>query len=210
MAKSYYDPEYGEMIGIAEVEKITGITKAQLRNWRKPEHHHLAKFDYFAGEANQIWYRKDDVEHYLSTHGVKLGQSGLKRVEMPNSVKAPVVIPELDENKRSVLESLTKVTTQNVWLRYYNELAERHGQSFFTFIKPEQARLYGLWKGIDVTDVKFLPHNRRDENLELFYAGSVFAIRKFIASMSEGIVSITDQEIIQIPIGIVPPEKETK
>jgi hypothetical protein len=114
MAKNYHDPEFGEMIGIAEVELLTGITKAQLRNWRKPEHHHLAKFDIYEGVGNAVWYRKMDIEAYLAEHGALVGQSGLKRVSMPNSISAPLIDVKYVGEQRDAFQKLTKVTSANV------------------------------------------------------------------------------------------------
>jgi hypothetical protein len=202
MAKNYHDPEFGEMIGIAEVELLTGITKAQLRNWRKPEHHHLAKFDIYEGVGNAVWYRKMDIEAYLAEHGSLVGQSGLKRVAMPNAVSAPLIDVKFVGEQRDAFHTLNKITTENVseWL---DALIGTRGLSaskvwMDTFKEVED--LLGLPRTISGNGVRW-------ENPG-FWLPAVHTARLMTVRDQELAMSVED--VLALPVGDTPPTKETR
>ena len=174
MAKNYHDPEFGEMIGIAEVELLTGITKAQLRNWRKPEHHHLAKFDIYEGVGNAVWYRKMDIEAYLAEHGSLVGQSGLKRVSMPNAISAPLIDVKFFGADRDALQLLSKLTSANVdsWIN------GKLNSAGLIWVKTWQKAWAEVEQALGLEPNFILPQNRWD-NPE-FWAIAVHTARKLI------------------------------
>ena len=209
MAVRMVDPEFGEMVGISEVEFLTGISKAQLRNWRKPEFEHLAKFDEYHGEGNKVWYRLADVEEYLAQSGVALGGSGFKRVERPNAVRSSVVTPFMSDATRRALIELADINTSTMWLRWSNRLSEALQIEYPKQLRANQARLYALWKGVDVEGLPVsVPYGMKADYPEQFYVGNVLAYRRMLADLRGWDVS--DEELLSVPVGDVPPTKEIK
>ena len=209
MAVRLVDPEFGEMIGIGEVEFLTGISKAQLRNWRKPEFVHLAKFDEYHGEGNKVWYRLADVEEFLAQSGVVLGGSGFKRVERPNAVRSAVSTPFMSDVTRRALIELADINTSTMWLRWSNRLSDALQGEYPRQLKANQARLFALWAGVDVSTLPAsVPYGQKSEFPEQFFVGNVLAYRRMLADLRGWDVS--DEEIMSVPVGDVPPTKEVK
>lgn len=209
MSKRLFDPEFGEMLGIAEVEFLTGISKSQLRNWRKPEFAHLAKFDEYHGQGNKVWYRLADVEEFLAQSGVVVGGSGFRRVERPNAVRSSVVVPFMEEGVKRALVELAEISTENVWLRWSSRLSEMLGAEYPKRLRGEQARLYALWKGVPIDEVEsFVPFGGKQEFPEQFFVGNVLAFRRLLADVRGW--KVDDGDIVGLPVGDVPPTREVK
>jgi hypothetical protein len=209
LSKRLFDPEFGEMVGIAEVEFLTGISKSQLRNWRKPEFAHLAKFDEYHGQGNKVWYRLADVEEYLAQAGVALGGSGFRRVERPNAVRSSVVVPFMSDDLRQALIELSSITTETMWLRWSSRLSEMLGQEYPKRLRAEQARLYALWKGVPIEQVEpFVPFGGKQDFPEQFFVGNVLAFRRMLADVRGW--NVGDEELLSVAVGDVPPSREVK
>ena len=207
--KRMFDPEFGELVGIAEVELLTGISKSQLRNWRKPEFAHLAKFDEYHGVGNKVWYRLADIEEYLAQAGVVVGASGFRRVERPNAVRSAVVVEFMSDDKRVALSQLSDITTATMWLRWSNRMSEMLQAEYPKRLRAEQARLYALYKGVDVSEVEsFVPFGGKQVFPEQFFVGNVLAYRRMLADVRGW--NVDDAELIALPLGDVPPLKEVK
>lgn len=204
-----FDPEFGEMLGIAEVEFLTGISKSQLRNWRKPEFAHLAKFDEYHGQGNKIWYRLADVEEFLAQAGVVVGGSGFRRVERPNAVRSSVVVPAMADDVKRALAELAEISTENVWLRWSTRLSEMLGAEYPKRLRGEQARLFALWKGVPIDEVEsFVPFGGKQAFPEQFFVGNVLAFRRMLADVRGW--NVSDEELVGLPVGDVPPTREVK
>lgn len=204
-----FDVEFGELVGIAEVELLTGISKSQLRNWRKPEFAHLAKFDEYHGAGNKVWYRLADVEQYLADAGVVVGGSGFRRVERPNAVRSAVVVEFLSDDKRVALGQLAEITTETMWLRWSVRMSEMLGAEYPKRLRAEQARLYALYKGVGVDQVEsFVAFGGKREHPEQFFVGNVLAYRRMLADVRGW--NVDDVELLGLPLGDVPPLKEVK
>jgi hypothetical protein len=204
-----FDPEFGELVGIAEVEFLTGISKSQLRNWRKPEFAHLAKFDEYHGAGNKVWYRLADVEEFLAKAGVVVGGSGFRRVERPNAVRSSVVVEFLSDDKRVALGQLADITTATMWLRWSSRLSEMLGVEYPKRLRAEQARLFALYKGVSVGEVEgFVPFGGKQLFPEQFFVGNVLAYRRLLADVRGW--DVADEELLGLPLGDVPPLKEIK
>jgi hypothetical protein len=57
-------------------------------------------------------------------------------------------------------------------------------------------------------EVPNLTYAQRFENFELFYVSSVLALRSLWAEINDW--AITDQDLLDLPIGDTPPAKEVK
>lgn len=203
MSKNFFDPEFGEMIAIGEVEALTGISKATIRNWRKPEHQHLAKFDYYSNGGRDVFYRRADIDAYLAEFGVQVGQSGFKRVEMPNSVKAPLTSPEFVGEQRGIVLDLGKITTENVHAQLDAWMVSMGKNTVPVEWKNAWARVN---EGLDVP----VDYIRRDDRWEVpaWFTQAVHTARVWHAEMSGYDFPVS--EIIKLPVGAVPPLKEKK
>ena len=205
MAKNYIDPEFGEMIGIAEVEKLTGISKASMRNWRKPEHHHLAKFDHYEVMGQRdVLYRLMDIEKFLAENGVQIGQSGLKRVEMPNASRAPMIDVKFVGDKHKAMGLISGISTETIYSWIQKNLNAR-GLSWV-----EQWQLN--WRMVE-DELKIKPHfilpDKRWENPD-FWATAVHTARLITISESDIKGGLMIDDICQLNVGPVPPLNEKK
>lgn len=206
-----FDPEFGEMVEVGEVSRLTGLSVHQLRSWRKPEYAHLAKFEVYRSPlSSKVWYRLADVEVWLAEQGIVSGLSGLSRVaELPNAVRAEVVAVSVSDEKRRWLLELGDITTETMWLRWSNRLSEMLGADFPKRLRVEQARLFALWRGLPVEAVDvFVPVGRKHEVPDQFFVGNVLAFRRLLADVRGW--SVNDAELLALPVGDVPPLREVK
>lgn len=209
MAKMF-DPEFGEMIDIREVSRLTGLSVHQLRSWRKPEFAHLAKFETYRSPLNSaVWYRLADVELFLKEQGVVVGSSGLRRdADLPNAFRAGLLDP-MGEDKRVALGQLADITTATMWLRWSTRMSEMLQIEYPKRLRVEQARLYALWKGVPVSEVEgFVPFGGKQVFPEQFFVGNTLAYRRMLADVRGW--SVSDEELLGLPLGDVPPLKEVK
>ena len=125
MSKKIYDPALGEMIGIAEVEKQTGITKATLRNWRKAEHAHLAKFiGYQIMGTRDVMYRQADIDLWLSQNNIIKGNTTFQALEAPNALSAPLNDVVADGKKAELLQDLAQITSENAYFVWFDKFSK--------------------------------------------------------------------------------------
>lgn len=209
MAKMF-DPEFGEMIDIREVSRLTGLSVHQLRSWRKPDFAHLARFETYRSPLNAaVWYRLADVELFLKEQGIVVGASGLRKdAELPNAFRAAVLAP-MDEQKRKWLAELGEINTANMWLRWSSRLSEMLGVEYPKALRANQARLFALWKGVDVGAVEpFVPVGGKQDHPEQFFVGNVLAYRRMLADVRGW--NVADDELVGVAVGDVPPVKEIK
>jgi hypothetical protein len=205
-----FDVEFGEMVDIREVSRLTGLSVHQLRSWRKPEFVHLARFETYRSPLNSaVWYRLADVELFLKEQGIVVGSSGLRRdVDLPAAFRAPLAVP-VSEGVRQALAELSSITTETMWLRWSSRLSEMLGAEYPKRLRAEQARLYALWRGVDVGEVEvFVPFGGKQDFPEQFFVGNVLAFRRMLADVREWKVS--DEELIGVAVGDVPPSREVK
>jgi hypothetical protein len=215
MAKSIHDVELGEMVGIAEAERLTGVSKATLRSWRTPEGKMRAKFRHYEGSSQQMWYRLADLELYAKSRGVELGRSTFKQGDAPNAIDAPLgnVITEAE---RGALIHIGKITTENYYEGWYGDLQRAYGGSsiFSKKLREQQAHFHSLRTGIPVAEIKHLTRSlhiqsdpiTRLSNNEQFWIGTVAAFRRILCELKG--YDLTDEQILSVPFGDIPPLTE--
>lgn len=209
MAKMF-DPEFGEMVDIREVSRLTGLSVHQLRSWRKPEFAHLARFETYRSPLNSaVWYRLADVELFLREQGIVVGASGLRRdADLPSAFRAPLAVPVGEDVRRALVE-LADITTETMWLRWSNRLSDALQVEYPKQLKQHQARLYALWAGVDVEGLPVsVPFGLKSEHPEQFYVGNVLAYRRMLADLRGW--NVGDEELLGLPVGDVPPTREIK
>lgn len=205
-----FDVEFGEMVDIREVSRLTGLSVHQLRSWRKPEFAHLARFETYRSPLNSaVWYRLADVELFLKEQGIVVGSSGLRRdADLPAAFRAPLAVP-VSEGVRQALAELADITTETMWLRWSNRLSEMLGVEYPKRLRAEQARLFALYKGVPVEQVEvFVPFGAKQDFPEQFFVGNVLAFRRMLADVRGW--NVSDGELLSVAVGDVPPSREVK
>lgn len=217
MGKSIHDAELGEMVDIGEAERLTGISKATLRNWRLPEGKGRAKFDCYEGSSNKVWYRLADLELYAKSRGVELGKSTFKRnqAEAPDAIRAPLgnVITEAE---RGAMIHIGKITTENYYSGWFSDLQKAYGGAlpFVNRLKVLQVHFHSVRSGIPESEISYIlraKHLQSDaitrfDNNEQFWIGTVAALRRILCELKG--YELTDEQILSVPFGDIPPLTE--
>lgn len=202
-----FDPTYGALLSPREVSEMTGLTNNQLRNWRIPARRDKAPFGFVQIGASP-YYRKIVVEAWLE----RTGGNNVKFIPAGLDAEFPVdAALENDLTKQKHLTQLATITTANQFLRWSQTISDILKENYAPGLRANQRRLYGMWKGLTpeaVAELTHLPRGKMTDNLEQYYIGSTLAHRRLWADIQGW--EITDQELIALPCGDVPPLKETK
>jgi hypothetical protein len=199
-----YDPIYGELLTSREVSDLTGFTMNQLRHFRqKPE---VAPFPILRA-GNTSWYRKSDIETYIQEHGTQTFE-----YIVPEGFNAsPLVGSVEDASRRDDIAKMRGVTTRNCWSKWVQYLTEDSGIPIieaFDRIETEQVRLYEMATGDNLKamypDIKDFNLMRKHDPFR-FWPSHCFGVRKVLAEHWG--LDVSDQEIIDAPVGDVPPTK---
>ena len=207
MAK--YDPALGEMIGVSEVSNLTGFTPHQIRSWRKPENYEKAIFKAYRDEtsANVVWYRKDDVEAWRELKGIS---GGLAEIPAPNAFEAPVRNPNAVGEKKDSLTQLAKITTANAYTKWYQWYCDSSGLDYNTTAtnaEKWQKQFWSIHTATPLDQVSKPPtRKQRAEQPEYYWLGWTWAMRRAYADVYS--LDVSDEDIMSLPSGEVPPLKE--
>jgi hypothetical protein len=110
------DPEYGEMIKIDELSVLTGIPKATIRLWRRPEYQHLAKFDDVEyPNSNARWYALQDVQEWLISNGLdpEGNVTQGRRNTRPNAFRSNKPVERIDPKRHDAITHAKKINRNN-------------------------------------------------------------------------------------------------
>jgi hypothetical protein len=200
---SIYDPLYGELLTVNEVVSATGFTVNQLRNWRNEERFHLAPFGYVAVGAKP-YYRAVVIEAYVAKNG------GSQSVYKPSGMDVEFPVDEVleqDETKRKALIELASITTANQWLKwtpFFGRVAPKTWADDVNRLQPE---LFAKWAKTSQEVANYVPYGKRGEFPEQWFVGNVLAFRRMLCDLRGW--DISDDELFALPVGDVPPLKET-
>jgi hypothetical protein len=198
---STYHPKYGELLTSREVSDLTGFTMNQLRNQRtKPETSPIK----FVRQGGTSWYRKSDVDAYIEING----GSEWEYIGGPESIATPLVNESAVGQRKEYLDELSKITTRNAWTKWYTWFTDQSGwKDAYGDTRKWQVELWKLSTGEDLDELypKSAFYKMRSEDPLRFWPSITFAMRKAVAQVRGH--EITDQEIIEIPVGEVPPSK---
>ena len=201
---SHYDPIYGELLTSKEVSVLTGFTMNQLRNQRsRPETSPLP----FVRSGSTSWYRKSDVQAYLETHGAQ----AFEYVVPEGFTPAPLVGSVADSQRRDDIAKIRNITSRNCWTKWATFITEEagfQGVEAYDLIESEQVRLYELATGDNLKalypDVIQFNLMRKHDPFR-FWPSYTYGIRSAVRKAMN--LDVTDQEIIDAPVGEVPPSK---
>ncbi len=198
---STYHPKYGELLTSREVSDLTGFTMNQLRNQRtKPETSPIK----FVRQGGTSWYRKSDVDAYIEING----GSEWEYIGGPESIATPLVNESAVGQRKEYLDELSKITTRNSWTKWYTWFTDQSGwKDPYGDTRKWQVELWKLSTGEDLDELypKSAFYKMRAEDPLRFWPSITFAMRKAVAQVRGH--EITDQEIIELPVGEVPPSK---
>jgi len=201
---AHYDPIYGDLLTSREVADITGFTMNQLRNHRQRKTSPIP----FISDGATSWYRKSDVVKYIEKVG------GIKREYfIPDGFEVePLEVETITLERRQDYAKIAKITTMNSfnleekivqsgWPNYYDGAM---------YIQAEGFRLFELATGEKVSDY-FEPttsayNQARKSQPQIFWPIQCYGTRAGLRYSQN--LDVTDQDIINAPLGEVPPTKQ--
>lgn len=196
-----YHPIYGELLSSRQTSDLTGYTMNQLRNFRqRPE---SAPFG-FVRQGGTSWYRKDDIEAWLESNG----EVEYEYIKPPDAISAPLRSGTRDAKKREQLAEIAKITTKNAWGSHGTWLTEQSGlQDAHGRVSEWAEHYWNLHRDEDPDADEFMALNfSRIDKPTQYWPAITWAVRKATAYV-RGWDDITDSEIMNIPVGEVPPSK---
>lgn len=200
---SIYDPLYGTLLTANEVSEMSGLTLNQLRNWRLESRLHLAPFGYVQIGAKP-YYREVVVKAYVDENG------GSKRVFKSAGLDEKFPVDEQlaqDDARREALIELASINTANQWLKWTPFFGRVLPKTWVDDVNRLQPELFAKWAEMGQEIANYVPYGKRGEFPEQWYVGNVLAFRRMLAELRGW--QVTDDEILAMPVGDVPPLKET-
>lgn len=174
----------------------------QLRNYRMPARLDKSPFP-FVRLGGSTFYRKADINLWIEQNGGIEAQY----VVSPHHKPSPLEMSDTSVEKRAVLDRIKTITTENSFDSMATWAIERSGLPNGTaFIHDEGRRLLAIERGIE--DWKSLPRpaiTLKETDQEGFWKIWTYGVRRAFVVANQ--LDITDEEIMRIPIGDVPPIK---
>ena len=199
---THYDPLYGELLDSREVAEMTGLTMNQLRNWRLPSRQDSMPFGYLK-IGGSVKYRKAVVDAWLEKNGAIVPE--YVQGELDKQVPLNDVLAN-NPAKRDGLAKLAKMTTRNSWTSMATWLIEQSGIDNGTkVIHDEGKRLLALERGVDVSEFGTPNANLKSNDPDAFWKIWTYGVRKGFAMVNS--LDVTDEEIMSLPVGDIPPLK---
>ena len=201
-----YHPKFGELYSPKEVADLTGFTANQLRNWRQRQGETMP-FG-FIRQGGTSFYRKVVVDAWLEEN-----DGGIAEYIMSDLDKKFPIERELatDREKVDTLKKLMGITTANAYLKWYQWYCDSSGLTFSEAsnkVEQWQKELWALHTGLPLDQIgKFPTRKQRGEQPEHYWLGWTWAMRKAYADVYN--LDVSNQEILDLPAGDVPPLKET-
>jgi hypothetical protein len=201
-----YHPKFGELYSPKEVADLTGFTANQLRNWRQRQGETMP-FG-FIRQGGTSFYRKVVVDAWLEEN-----DGGIAEYVMSDLDKRFPIERELatDRDKVENLKKLQGITTANAYLKWYQWYCDSSGLTFSEAsnkVEQWQKELWSLHTGLPLDQIsKFPTRKQRGEQPEHYWLGWTWAMRKAYADVYN--LDVSNQEILDLPAGDVPPLKET-
>lgn len=202
---SIYDQTYGELLTAKETCAATGFTMNQLRNWRLPSRLDKAPFGYVS-VGTSPYYRKASVQLWLDQNA----GTNIKYVPAGTDKDVPLgIATEHDFDKREHLAMLATITTKNYFFKWHQKLSDDYKSEWWTYVMENQKRFYALHAGIeDPSTLTHLVRKQLAQNPEQYFIGGVMSARAFYVAKQGW--NISEDEILTIPVGELPPTLETK
>jgi len=196
-----YHVRYGTLLSSREVANMTGYTLNQLRYQRNnPESSKIP----FIRQATNSFYREVDVEAWLEDNGT----IGEEYVTIGGGRAMPLTNPNADRAKTVVLSDLAKITTSNAWGSHGTWLLEQSGlREPYKRVDEWAEELWNKHRATTPEAEEFMPLNfSRLDLVTQYWPATVWAVRRATAFIRGW--EVTDEEIMAMPVGDVPPNKQ--
>ena len=205
MANRKLDPVDGTLIGVAELSAMTGFTPHQVRSWRKPEFQDKAVFEGLRDpNSSTVWYRLVDVEDWLEAHGK---QSQMRAIPAPNAFRSSRVGTEIEDYEtRNKLSMLTAITPENVVAMREKLIRANREYVFGAAYKYEKRFLIEEIGRASTPDNPITVEQRFSE--PAWFTATVKSTRLIQNEIAN--LGFTEEEVLALPVGQVPPLRETK
>lgn len=197
-----FDPIYGELMTAKEVCEATGLTMNQLRNWRLPSRLDKAPFG-FVSVGVAPYYRKASVQLWLD----KNAGSNVRYTPAGTDLDVPVSDGfEGDVEKVNALKRVALITTENVksWQDYLFGVDQQRTMDSSNVVKN---RFLSELLGFEVGFSNSVSADQRFSEPAWFEA-MVKALRLQVNEMYS--LGLSEDEVLSVPVGQVPPVRETK
>jgi hypothetical protein len=196
---SHFDPTYGDLLTAREVSDATNFTLNQLRNWRSESRKDLAPFGCIR-MGGTSYYRKVVVQAWIDRNGAQTGvyhQTDLDREFPINQASSS------DLNKHQAVALLSKITTENVYNWLDSQLAKQ-GTTFTN--KHWKPTWFAIQHHLDEPE-SYVTFMNRYDYLDWFKMAVPTA--RYYVAQQQGL-EITLDEILELPVGSIPPINEKK
>lgn len=200
-----YHPKFGELYTSKEVADLTGFTINQLRNWRQRQSENMP-FG-FIRQGGTSFYRKVVVDAWLEEN-----DGGIAEYVMGDLDKRFPIERELADNREKVeaLKQIAQITTANAYMKWYQWYCDSSGLDFSTAsnkVEKWQKEFWSIHTGLPIEQIgKFPSRKQRGEQPEFYWLGWTWAMRRAYAEVYN--LDVSDEEIMSLPAGEVPPLKE--
>lgn len=195
-----FHPVYGELMTAKEVSEATGHTINQLRNWRVKSRQHLAPFGSILIGATS-YYRQVVIQAWIDRNGRQDGDYFMTELdkEFPLNVSVEGDIKQRQAtrliasiNPETVADAHEKLSVLNrpIVMRYANSVKNR-------FIEEELGH----------APEDAITKDKRFAN-PVWFTAMTKAMR--LAQNEIANLGFTEEEVLAIPVGQVPPLRETK
>jgi hypothetical protein len=200
-----YHPKFGELYSPKEVADLTGFTANQLRNWRQRQGETMP-FG-FIRQGGTSFYRKVVVDAWLEEN-----DGGLAEYVMSDLDKRFPIERELatDRDKVENLKKLSAITTANAYLKWYQWYCDSSGLDYNTTATNTenwQKQFWSIHTATPLDQVSKPPtRKQRAEQPDYYWLSWCWAMRRAYADVYS--LDVSDEEIMSLPSGEVPPLKE--
>lgn len=199
-----FDPTYGELLSAKEVSEATTLTMNQLRNWRMPSRLDKAPFGVVYIGASP-YYRKASVQRWLEQNE----GSNVRYVPAGTDLEIPINESVAQDNEKAkALRTIAEINSENAYDLWYTKFNKMNPE----LAMSEQRKHVEWWskatgkpsEGVD--RVPPMMAYESPQSSEVFFIGFTLAMRSVLNQIQN--LGLTDEEIISIPVGDVPPIKK--
>lgn len=197
-----FHPIYGELMTAKEVSLATGHTLNQLRNWRMDSRAHLAPFGSIQIGATS-YYRQVVVQDWLDENGQQNGT--YKMTDRDKKFPLNVAV-EGDIKHREAIRMLSAIVPENV-LSVFGRLAKQSSKIAMSHANGSKNRFileeFPEWKQYEdpiTQDHRFAR--------PVWFTAMVKAMR--LAQNEIAGLGFSEEEVLALPVGDVPPVREVK
>lgn len=197
-----FHPVYGELMTSKEVSAATGHTLNQLRNWRMESRKDSAPFGSILIGATS-YYRQVVIQDWIDEHGRQDGKYHMTERDKKFPLNVAV---EGDTKHREAMGLITAITPENV-LYMFEKLSKQSVDIAMTWANSGKTRFIREEMPDWTPTALRLTQDTRFQH-PIWFTAMVKAMR--LAQNEIAGLGLTEDEILAIPVGTVPPVREVR